>query len=101
MYMGMQMFDAFQANGESRTYDWRKTNNWLGWKGAETLPYVRTGRTVEELNGLQKQALREFYMRPQAGLRFLGTISSIYDVQKYLAGFRVLIKNRISPATGR
>ncbi|MDJ0802305.1 MAG: hypothetical protein QNI97_05495 [Desulfobacterales bacterium] len=36
MYMGMQMFDAFQANGESRTYDWRKTNTWLGWKGAET-----------------------------------------------------------------
>ncbi len=74
-----------------------------GWdgKGRKRLPYVRTGRTVEELNGLQKQALREFYMRPQAGLRFLGTISSIYDVQKYLAGFRVLIKNRISPATGR
>ncbi len=100
-YPGTQMFDELQANGEIRTYDWSKYNTWSGWKGERTLPFVSAGRTVEELSGLQKQALREFYIRPRVVLRFLRTISSIYDVQKYLAGFWVLIKSRISPATGR
>ena len=85
-YPGTQMFDELQANGEIRTYDWSKYNTWSGWKGEETLPFVSAGRTVEELSGLQKQALREFYIRPRVVLRFLRTISSIYDVQKYLAG---------------
>jgi radical SAM superfamily enzyme YgiQ (UPF0313 family) len=99
-YPGTQMFAELDRNGEIRTYDWGKYNTWSGWKGESIIPFVARGRTQEELSALQKQALREFYMRPKVVFRFLRSIASIYDIQKYLTGFWVLTKSlfKSSPA---
>ncbi len=99
-YPGTRMFDDLQASGEIRTYDWSKYNTWSGWKGDDIIPFVSRGRTLEELSALQKRALREFYLRPRVILRFLRSVSSFYDFQKYLTGFWVLVKSRLRPSTG-
>ena len=99
-YPGTQMFSELDQKGEIRTYDWSKYNTWSGWKDESIIPFVAHGRTLEELSALQKQALREFYMRPVVVLRFLRSISSVYDIQKYMAGFWVLMKSRFSSSHG-
>lgn len=98
-YPGTQMFSELDQNGEIRTYDWSKYNTWSGWKDESIIPFVAHGRTLDELSALQKQALREFYMRPKVVLRFLRAISSIYDIQKYMTGFWVLLKSRIKSSS--
>jgi radical SAM superfamily enzyme YgiQ (UPF0313 family) len=95
-YPGTKMFSDLDDAGEILTYDWTKYNTWSGWKGEDTLPFVAKGRTLRELIHLQKQALRQFYMRPRVVLRFLRSIRSPYDFKKYIIGFWVLFKSRLS-----
>ena len=95
-YPGTKMFDDLDSAGKIRTYDWSTYNTWSGWKEGRELPYVADGRTMPELAKLQKQALRQFYIRPKVILRFLKNMESIYDLQKYLSGFYVLAKSRLS-----
>lgn len=100
-YPGTQMFEELDRKGEIQTYDWSKYNTWSGWKNETVIPFVAQGRTLEELSALQKQALREFYIRPKVMFRFLRSISSFYDIQKYFHGFWVLVKGRIKSSPGK
>ena len=95
-YPGTQMFDDLDRAGKIRTYDWTKYNTWSGWKAEHELPFVAEGRSMQELVDLQKQALRQFYIRPRVILRFLKTIRSHHDLKKYLTGFYVLLKSKLS-----
>ena len=95
-YPGTKMFEDLDSTGKIRTYDWTKYNTWSGWKEGQELPFVADGRSIKELIGLQKQALRKFYIRPRVILRFLKNINSFYDLQKYLTGFYVLVKSKLS-----
>ena len=95
-YPGTKMFDDLDSNGKISTYDWSKYNTWSGWKEGQELPYVADGRSMQELVKLQKQALRQFYIRPTVILRFLKNMKSIYDLEKYLNGFYVLAKSKLS-----
>jgi anaerobic magnesium-protoporphyrin IX monomethyl ester cyclase len=92
-YPGTAMFRELEAAGQIRTYDWRRYNTWSGWKGEEEIPFIPVGRSIEELADLQKRALRAFYLRPRVIWKFARTIRSIYDLQKYIQGFWVLIKS--------
>lgn len=93
-YPGTKMFDDLDSIGEIRSYDWSTFNTWSGWKEGQTLPFITEGRTMMELVKLQKQALRQFYIRPRVVFRFLKNMRSIYDLQKYLTGFYVLAKSK-------
>ncbi|MBW2634762.1 MAG: cobalamin-dependent protein [Deltaproteobacteria bacterium] len=95
-YPGTKMFDDLDSSGKIRNYDWSTYNTWSGWKERQALPFVAEGRTMEELVKLQKQALRQFYVRPKVIFRFLKNMRSIYDLQKYLVGFYVLAKSKFS-----
>ena len=95
-YPGTQMFEELDSAGKIRTYDWTKFNTWSGWKEGEELPFVADGRSKKELIRLQKQALRQFYIRPTVIFRFLKHTKSLYDLKKYLAGFLVLVKSKLS-----
>lgn len=95
-YPGTKMFEDLDSTGKIRTYDWTKYNTWSGWKAGGTLPFVADGRTMQELIRLQKQALRQFYIRPRVMLRFFKNIHSFYDLLKYLTGFYVLVKSKLS-----
>ena len=95
-YPGTKMFEDLDSVGKIRTYDWTKYNTWSGWKEGQELPFVADGRSITELIRLQKQALRKFYIRPSVIIRFLKNINSFYDLQKYLTGFYVLVKSKLS-----
>ena len=95
-YPGTKMFDDLDSTGLIRTYDWTKYNTWSGWKEGQVLPFVAQGRNMQELVALQKQALRQFYMRPKVVFRFLKNMKSIHDLMKYLTGFYVLAKSKLS-----
>jgi radical SAM superfamily enzyme YgiQ (UPF0313 family) len=98
-YPGTPMYDELAASGEIRTYDWDKYNTWWGWKDEEDAPFVPKGRTVKELQVLQKRALREFYLRPTVFWRFLMRTRSLYDFSKYAKGVWVLWKTWFSEAS--
>jgi len=95
-YPGTKMFKDLDQAGKIRTYDWAKYNTWSGWKGEGEIPFIPEGRTIEELRQLQKQALRQFYIRPSVFIRFLKTIQSFHDLKKFFMGFWVLIKSKLS-----
>jgi anaerobic magnesium-protoporphyrin IX monomethyl ester cyclase len=95
-YPGTKMFDDLDSAGKITTYDWTKFNTWSGWKEEGILPFVADGRTMQELVSLQKQALRQFYIRPRVILRFFKNMNSLYDLRKYLTGFYVLVKSKLS-----
>ena len=92
-YPGTQMFDELDRAGQIRTYDWRCYNTWSGWKGEEEIPFIPEGRTIKELAEMQKMALRSFYLRPSIIWKFIKTIRSPQDVQKYFNGFMVLLRS--------
>jgi radical SAM superfamily enzyme YgiQ (UPF0313 family) len=95
-YPGTKMFADLDASGQIRTYDWSKYNTWSGWKNQDNLPYIAKGRSLPELIQLQKQALRQFYLRPRVILRFLKSIQSLYDLKKYTLGFLILVKSKLA-----
>jgi radical SAM superfamily enzyme YgiQ (UPF0313 family) len=93
-YPGTSMYEDLDKQGKIRTHDWTKYNTWSGWQGNRDIPFIPDGRTAEELQSLQKRALREFYLRPVVALQFLKHIQSWKDFQKYFAGVMVLLKSR-------
>jgi radical SAM superfamily enzyme YgiQ (UPF0313 family) len=99
-YPGTPMFNQLDAEGKIRHYDWTDYNTWGGWAGKKP-PYVPEGRTEEEIRGLQKKAIRLFYMRPKVFLRFMMSISSPSDILKYLNGFLVLLKSAVEKKTAK
>ena len=96
-YPGTPMFAQLDREGKIKNHDWENYNTWSGWKASAPLPYVAEGRSVEELAELQKQALRQFYLRPGPALRFLGATRSLGDLKKYARGFWVLAKSKLAP----
>jgi len=95
-YPGTVMFDELDRAGQIKSYDWSSYNTWSGWKGDGEMPFIAEGRSIEELAGLQKMALRKFYLRLSVMVRFLLTVKSFHDFKKYFIGFRVLIKSRLA-----
>ena len=96
-YPGTQMFQELDRNDEIRSYDWDLYNTWSGWKNQSQMPFIASGRSVEELNQLQKKALRAFYLRPRKALQFLQTLHTVHDLQKIVSGFVTLIKTLFQP----
>jgi radical SAM superfamily enzyme YgiQ (UPF0313 family) len=94
-YPGTEMFDELDRAGQIRTYDWRRYNTWSGWKGEDEIPFIPEGRTIKELADLQKMALRAFYLRPSVIWKFMKTIRSPKDLEKYFNGFLVLLRSAV------
>ena len=95
-YPGTPMFERLDQQGEIRTYDWKEYNTWSGWKKDAQIPFIAKGRSLDELIDLQKTALRKFYIRPSVFIRFLLSIRSVSDLNKYILGLYVLIKSKFS-----
>lgn len=96
-YPGTPLFEMLKQKNKIRSFDWDCYNTWAGWAGKE-IPYVADGRTIEELQKLQKKALIAFYLRPKVFFRFLIKINSFKTFNKYLLGFFVLVKNKFKLA---
>lgn len=55
--------------------------------------FVPNGLTKEYLDGIHKNARKEFYLRPKKILELISDIKSPSDIKKYLIGFKILIKS--------
>lgn len=93
-YPGTPMFNELQSSGKIKCRDWSKYNTWSGWKGEDEMPFVPEGRTVRELQLLQRMAMRKFYLRPIVFYRFITSIRSVHSFTKFARGVWVLIKSR-------
>ena len=93
-YPGTKMYEELDRQGKIRTHNWESYNTWSGWQGSQEVPFIPDGRTVAELQALQKQALREFYLRPKVAVQFLKHVTSWKDLYKYFLGATVLVKSK-------
>lgn len=55
-------------------------------------PFVPFGLTKEYLTKMRRKAYIEFYTSPKTLLNLTKSIHSVYDVQRYLIGFKILLK---------
>lgn len=62
--------------------------------------FVTKGLTAEYLVGKQKQAYKEFYMRPRYILHRITKIRSVWDLQRNMKGFLQYFKSFVSRASG-
>ena len=55
-------------------------------------PFVPFGLTKEYLTKMRRKAYIEFYTSPKTLLNLTKSIHSVYDVQRYFIGFKILLK---------
>ena len=89
-YPGTEFYDM--VKGQLRGRGWNEFNVMSGFTENKVL-YVPEGRTAEELENLQRRAMKEFYLRPGTIFRMLTRIRSIHQVKDYLMGAKILISS--------
>ena len=91
-YPGTELFESAQKNGTLKSFNWEDYRSWGGWTEGE-LVYVSAGRSSVELKNLQRQALKQFYLRPKVILRFLRNMDFLSNLKRYIAGAWILLSN--------
>ncbi len=90
-YPGTPLYDIAIKQG-MRTDDWSHFSSMAGFADYDPV-FVPEGRTPAELKQLQKQAMRDFYLRPRQLWSLIRNITSWKDIKMYYYGARsVLIK---------
>ncbi len=94
-------FFAQLYKGKRFELDAEKFTAWYDWgkDGDFELVYVPEGMTQQELIGLQRQAMFEYYMRPKIVLRFL--FSGKYSLMKLAQGACILVSKYVLMLLGR
>ena len=89
-YPGTELYEAAKKSGELKSFKWEDYQTWAGWTEKDPV-YIPEGRNAKELKEMQKQMVREFYLRPKIILRLLLQLQS-YDMFKkyFLAGLAVV-----------
>lgn len=71
-YPGSRFFEEFYRNNKDCLAGSEKFSSWYDWSNLKARPiYVPEGMTAEELIGLQRRAMFEFYIRPRVIIKFL------------------------------
>ena len=91
-YPGTELFELAKNDGTLKSFDWEDYRSWAGWTEGD-LAYIPRGRSCIELKNLQRQALKQFYLRPKVIFRFLRDPESLSNFRKYIAGAWVLLSN--------
>ena len=89
-FPGTKLFELAKEEGGIRSYNWEDYKTHGGWTDVD-LVYVPKERTSEELKSLQRRAVREFYLRPDAFIRFAKSINSFSKLVSYTKGFFILV----------
>jgi radical SAM superfamily enzyme YgiQ (UPF0313 family) len=92
-FPGTKLYELARAEGALRSARWADFKTYGGWTEGE-LVYVPKGRSAAELKGLQKKALKSFYLRPAVFWRFLKSIRSYEQFREAVRGFFTLVKTR-------
>ena len=91
-YPGTELFELAKKDGTLKSFNWEDYRSWGGWTKGE-LVYIPMGRSCTELKNLQRQALKQFYLRPKIIFRFLRDLESLNNLKRYIAGAWVLLGN--------
>ena len=89
-YPGTEFYGMVKQQLKGR--NWKDYNVMSGFTENDVL-YVPEGRTAEELESLQRRAMKEFYFRPGVILRMLARIRSIHQVKDYMMGAKILVSS--------
>jgi len=84
-YPGTKLYEIAQKDGTLKSLEWENYQTWAGWSDKE-LAYVPEGRNQEEIKQLQKQAMREFYLRPRFIIKQLKNLTSWNAIKTYANG---------------
>jgi radical SAM superfamily enzyme YgiQ (UPF0313 family) len=90
-YPGTEFYEM--AKGQLGGRDWTEYNTMSGFTENDVI-YVAEGRTAEELEEIQRRAMREFYLRPKVLFKLLSSIRSIQQVRDYLLSAKVLLSKK-------
>lgn len=91
-YPGTVLFDVAVKQG-MKTDDWSHFSSMAGFADYDPV-FVPEGRTPAEMAKLQKQAMREFYMRPRQIFNLLKNITSWNDIKMYYYGAKSVLLKR-------
>ena len=89
-YPGTEFYEM--VKNELKGRDWNEFNVMSGFTENDVI-YVPKGRTAEELEDLQRRAMKEFYLRPGIIFRMLTRIRSVHQVKDYFLGAKILLSS--------
>lgn len=91
-YPGTVLYDLALKQG-MKVNDWSHFSSMAGFADYDPV-YVPEGRDAKEMSNLQKQAMKEFYLRPKQIFSLLANTRSWNDIMLYYYGARsVLFKD--------
>ncbi len=88
-YPGTVLFDLAVKAGMDVS-DWSHFSSMAGFADYDPV-YVPEGRDGKELARLQKQAMKEFYMRPRQIFNLIKNITSFNDIKMYYYGAKSVL----------
>ncbi|MBN1296510.1 radical SAM protein [bacterium] len=91
-YPGTVLYDIAIKNG-MQTGDWSHFSSMAGFADYDPV-FVPEGRDAGEMARLQKQGMREFYMRPRQIMNLLMNITSWKDIKLYYYGAKSVLFRR-------
>lgn len=91
-YPGTVLYDIANKQG-LLSDDWSHFSSMAGFAEYDPV-FVPEGRDPKEMAQLQKQAMREFYMRPRQVLNLLRNVTSWKDIRMLYYGARSLLLKR-------
>lgn len=91
-YPGTVLYDIAVKQG-MKAGDWSNFSSMAGFADYDPV-FVPEGRDAREMARLQKQAMREFYMRPRQILSLLKNITSWNDIKMYYYGAKSVLLKR-------
>jgi radical SAM superfamily enzyme YgiQ (UPF0313 family) len=83
-YPGTKLYDTVNEHG-TMIQDYSKFNIW------EPVFLPKGYKNFEEIQKMEKKAMKEFYLRPRYILSKIKHINSMEDIFRYMKGFRFLI----------
>jgi len=90
-YPGTVLFKLAQEQGLVDDKDWSRFSSMAGFTDYDPV-FVPKGREPSELKDLQKQATREFYLRPKQVFHLLKNTRSWKDIKMYYYAARSLFE---------
>ncbi len=89
---GTVLYDIALKQGKLSN-DWSHFSSMAGFADYDPV-FVPEGREPREMSLLQKQAMREFYMRPRQVVNLLKNVTSWKDIKMLYYGARSLLLKR-------
>jgi radical SAM superfamily enzyme YgiQ (UPF0313 family) len=93
-YPGTELYNQAVAEGTLKSTDWDLFTSFSSMTKFEPVYYPK-GMSKNDIEGVQKIALRSYYLSPKIMIKHILKIRSISDIIKYTKGFSSIVKGII------